>query len=272
MKYKIRLRNIPLFYYMPKGAGRVFSPYFKILHFEANKEILKMDTPVPGFFLIVEGEVIVYSKDYKAELNRLKAGSVFGEMSLIDRLTASATLKTTNVPCVCVFCDRDNFHRVLLQKNSYSAAFYRGAAELLSERLRQQNFRVGEEIERIENLLCEGGYQESLFARLGKTKNSVKDTGISIFDKLEEIIPVIKFLERNTSGESLKAVEKIATNIGYLLKMDVQNFDIISQQIDLIHQYIENLRRVSTGQKLMEVSGDQNIFYVNPSGEKKIKK
>lgn len=269
MKYSIRLKNIPLFRYMPRGAGKVFAPYFKIVHFAPDTEILQLDGDVPGFYLIVEGDVLVYSKDYKVELNRLSAGNVFGEMSLVDNMKSSANLKTAEKKCTFVFCSKEHFHKVLSERTLYRAAFYRGAAELLSNRLRQQNIRVGEEIRHIEKLLDKENYEESLFAHLGQAKNSIQSVGTDIFSKLQDVMSMLKPLEKSSDKEASQAAKEMSALLTEVLKFDSQSFDIISQQLDQIHQYVENLRRVSGGQQLLEISGDQNIFYVNHAGETK---
>lgn len=263
MTYKVLLKSIPLFRYMPTGAGEVFSPYFRVIHFSKGEEIVKLDAPVAGLFFIVKGEVVVYGKDYTVELNRLTVSNVFGEMSLIDHQLSSANLKAGEQGCVCILCKRNDFHKILSENTSFGIAFYQASAELLSERLRKQNLRFGKEVEKIDYLLGKVNEEENLFTHLREAKEMIEGVGINIFSKLEEIMPLIEQLEDSANTEISKIGKKIKSNVSQLLKLDSQNFDILSQQLGLMHQHIENLYRVSQGQSLIELSGDKNIFSGN---------
>lgn len=260
MTYKVFLKNIPLFKYMPQGAGEAFSPYFHVMRFAANSEVLKFNSSVAGLFFIVKGEVIVYGDDYKVELNRLKEGSAFGEMSLIDHQLSSANLKANEQGCVCILCRRKDFHLLLAKNKSYSVAFYRAAAELLSERLRKQNLRLSKEVEKIDYLLDKVNDKDNLFTHLNKAKEAVEGVGVNIFSKLKEVFPLVENLEKFNDEEISKIGQNIKSNISHVLKLDLQSFDVVAQQLSLIYQHVENLRRISQGQSLVELSGDKNIF------------
>ena len=89
-----RIRSVPLFSeFGDKDLQRV-ATIAKEVEFPAGKEIAKQGESGVGFHMIVEGEVSV-SVDGTTHAS-LGPGSFFGEMSLLDGRTRSATVAATS--------------------------------------------------------------------------------------------------------------------------------------------------------------------------------
>lgn len=72
------------------------------------------------------------------ELGRLKAGELFGEMSLIDDVLTSARVATVT-HCRLLKLPRDKFEALLASDDRLAAKVYRSFCRTLSERVRKAN-------------------------------------------------------------------------------------------------------------------------------------
>ncbi len=93
-------------------------------------------------FYILEGQVQVHIGDTERQpIAILEAGQIVGEMSVIDKLAPSATVRTTT-PCTVIAIDGAAF-RSLIDSSSVLA---RNLLKLLARRLRRDNQMVGQSI------------------------------------------------------------------------------------------------------------------------------
>jgi CRP/FNR family transcriptional regulator, cyclic AMP receptor protein len=86
-----RLRQVRIFRGLDEKELQRIAAVGKEVHFEAGKVVAHQDEGGAGFHLVMEGEVSV-DVDGR-ERARLGPGTYFGEMSLIDGLPRSATVK-----------------------------------------------------------------------------------------------------------------------------------------------------------------------------------
>ncbi|WP_013320504.1 cyclic nucleotide-binding domain-containing protein [Gloeothece verrucosa] len=102
-----------------------------------NTILIEQDQPIDKLYILLKGQVEVLRTDQDSTQVIAKGGSgeVFGEMSFIDNLLPSATVKATensvvlSIPCLQL-ADRLN------QDIGFSSRFYRAITLFLSSRLR----------------------------------------------------------------------------------------------------------------------------------------
>ena len=94
----------------------------EIKQFEKDAEIVRQGDEGREFFMVTEGSVaIVRSENGKDEtLNRLNAGSYFGEVALIKNQPRNASVIATE-PTTCYVLDREEFRAVVDASDSFGS-------------------------------------------------------------------------------------------------------------------------------------------------------
>jgi CRP/FNR family cyclic AMP-dependent transcriptional regulator len=86
-----RLRGVQIFRGLDEHELRRIAAVGKEVHFHAGTVVTQQDAGAAGFHLVMDGEVSVDVDGH--ERARLGPGKYFGEMSLLDGLPRSATVK-----------------------------------------------------------------------------------------------------------------------------------------------------------------------------------
>jgi len=261
MAIKIKLTEIPFFQFVTPGIVKSISKFFKVINKEPGEEILLYGQKVPGLYILVNGKVDIYTENFKIQLATFEAGSSFGEMALIEDQTASASIRVGDEAARLIFCDRELFRELLAKDFVFAAAFYKGSSLLLSQRLRFMNQRIETEIETGKSLIQGLMEASDLSTKLGFTRNAVNETGMNMFDKLSEQLSTLQRLEKELPQHA-KSIKEVRSAIESVLTIDTQNFDLISQQIDQVKQYLHNIQRLVASQELVAVEGDKNVFSI----------
>jgi CRP/FNR family transcriptional regulator len=262
MEYKLRLSELPFFNFISSSFSKKMRPTFSIVKRSKGETILNFGDDVPGLFVIAEGEVEVYARTSDIMIATLANGSSFGEMSLIENETSSATLKAGSDKVIMLLCKRDVFNKLLAEDFVFSAAFYKGAAQILSSRLRNTNTRIESEMDKGRTVIHKMIDKDGVLAKLGLTQFSLNDTGESMISKLANLLPDIENI-KNEMPHASDSLDTIRNTIKQVLTIDSQSFDLISQQMDQINQYLINIQRIMSGLDIHEVKGDKNIFQID---------
>lgn len=260
MPSQIEFREIPIFRYFEADARQHLINTFVRLIKRRGEQLLTFGQDVPGIYIIVEGEVAVTVPKIEQHLALLHRGQSFGEMSLIEKgEKASANIIVASAEVKLVFCSAADFQKLLQNVEGCSHAFYKGAAHLLSARLRNVNTHISEEIAAGQRLIVSMLSQSDLGRHLSITKSEVNRTGDAVVGKLMQIMPTVNtLLEKYPTAQTL--IQELRSRLEEIFLIDAQNFDRISQQLDMILQHFENLRRVASGGAVLPLKGDQNIF------------
>lgn len=100
-----------LFSSFPPDEARALSDRFLFLELEPGMRVISEGERAPGLFLLLCGDARV--RRGATELARLVPGDVFGEMSLLTRGPATATIET-RTKCWALELPRDRFQEVML--------------------------------------------------------------------------------------------------------------------------------------------------------------
>ncbi|MDH4200812.1 MAG: cyclic nucleotide-binding domain-containing protein [Spirochaetia bacterium] len=262
MEYKLKLSELPFFSFVNSSFTKKMQAAFIIIRKKKGEDIVKYGENVPGLYVIAEGKVEVYARTSDIHIATLESGSTFGEMSLIENETSSATLKAADEKVTLLLCKRDVFNKLLSEDFVFAAAFYKGASQILSSRLRNTNLRIEDEMDKGRTVIQNMVEKDGVFAKLGYTQYSINDTGESMIGKLVNLLPSLDMLKQDIPSAA-DSLDTIKNTIKQVLTIDSQSFDLISQQMDQINQYLINMQRIMSGLDIHEVKGDKNIFKID---------
>ncbi|WP_141734326.1 Crp/Fnr family transcriptional regulator [Oligoflexus tunisiensis] len=260
MTQPIEFREIPLFRYFETDARQELPNWFTWKQAKRGEVILSYGKPVPGIFIIASGEVAVSIPNVDSPLALLRSGQCFGEMSLVEEVeTASATVTVHSAEVRLMFCAAGDFKKILVNMPGCAYSFYKGAALLLSSRLRQVNSKLNEQLSEFHNLITDVLKDSQVSRQLTETMSEVNETGANVVTKLMQIMPVLNNLHKKFPAAKLD-IEQLQKVLEEVFLVDSQNFDRISQQLDLIYQQFENIKRVANGGTAIPLAGDRNLF------------
>lgn len=134
------IRRVPLFSMLTPEQAQSIAASVTKRRFRRGETLVLQDQPSEGLFILLNGRVRVLNTDERGKeviLAVLKAGDFVGEMSMIDREPASATVRAETQIDTLVL-ERADFERCLPAAGSLSYAIMRG----LVRRLRQADRQI----------------------------------------------------------------------------------------------------------------------------------
>ena len=126
---------------------RRLADIMKISTFPQGHLFIEQDSLGQALFIVRLGEVAVYrriSRGGRDLLDKLRAGEIFGEMSLIDDLLVSADIEVASETAEVVIVPRREFEILLKEDEHIALKIYRGFCHTLSDRLRSLSVRYAE--------------------------------------------------------------------------------------------------------------------------------
>jgi CRP-like cAMP-binding protein len=107
---------------------------------EAGKTIITQGEPVGSLFIVLNGELQVYSEEI--EIARLQSGEIVGEISFVDSRPPLASVKAA-VDSSVFAINAELIRGKLAKDTSFASRFYRAVAIFLADRLRVTTSRFG---------------------------------------------------------------------------------------------------------------------------------
>ena len=259
MPFKVRLSAIPFFKYVTPAGAKDLIKSLKLVTKNKGEEIVVYGEMIPGLYIIARGNIEIYTEGYKTLLASFGSGSVIGEMSLIEDLTSSASIRASEDNTKLIFCDRELLKKQLANDFVFAAAFYKGSSIIMSQRLRKMNIKIEDEIEKEKQLVSQLIEGSELFKKIKQTRKALDKTGEEMIKKIMTHLPIIdEIIEKEPSNvENIRAMKK---DLETILTIDTQNFDIIGQQIDQINRYIKNIERIISNEDAVSDKGGKNLF------------
>ena len=126
------LKSLALFKDTPENILADLAPLMKEMQYEPGIEIFKEGETGDCMYIIGQGGVRIHKGD--TTLAILKDKEVFGELSLLDADTRSASA-TTETDCVLYKIDQEPFYELLDERPEVA----RGFIKILCQRLRTMN-------------------------------------------------------------------------------------------------------------------------------------
>ena len=143
-----KLQNCSLFKELSSEETRILANICQSIDKEDGQVIIEENSIGQGIYLIVKGtvEVIPGKSGFLKTIATLKPGDIFGEMSLIeDRPAASSVVAMSKTTLLKI--DKSEMGRLLNTNNAFALKIYRSLCIVLSERLRQADIVIKEEVD-----------------------------------------------------------------------------------------------------------------------------
>jgi len=116
----------------------LLAPHMKAYRVAAGETIFREGNKNSYLSVLVEGRIAVYKEDSSDEVKLLgviSPGNIFGEISVIDNLSYSASL-VAETDVVIVLMSRESFHRCINDNPTFGLRLLNFVAHLLCARLR----------------------------------------------------------------------------------------------------------------------------------------
>ncbi len=133
------LHKVPLFSGLDSQSLSAITPLFEEESFPAQSKILREGEFGDSMYIIAEGEVSVtkFSDEGKEIfITKLKSGSYFGEVALIDSQPRSANINTEKEITV-LRLRKSAFEKLLMEDKTFAINFYRNCLNETLERMRE---------------------------------------------------------------------------------------------------------------------------------------
>jgi CRP-like cAMP-binding protein len=260
MSTSIEFKEIPLFRFFDPSARQKVTACFQKKVLTMGQVVIQNGESVAGLYLVVEGELAVCLPPDFRVIATIGRGGTVGEMSLIqEKRMASAQVSVCSPSAKLLFCGKDDFRNLIDNDHDCAFAFYKGAAVLVADRLRDTNQALQEQITSGQHLLTRILTTENVSRHLIQTKEDVEATGSNIVSKLVSAVPVLTEIKA-THPELHGVLDELERQIEEVFLVESQKFDRIAQQLHLILQQYENIKRVANGFQPLQLRGDAGLF------------
>lgn len=147
MAIKLKLQEILLFQHISPAYSDAIADCATTLSKNNQEVVLLEGEPVLGIYIVLQGQVKVHTGHPLQPITLINTGEAFGEMSLVEKTTASATIRAAADNTQLILIHGKRFQEKLEQLPDLAAGFYKGAATILSRRLRETTRKVGHELQ-----------------------------------------------------------------------------------------------------------------------------
>ena len=139
-------RVVPLFRSLNAKELQEFIAISHLYKVKKSYGVVREGEPTEGMYIVVRGEAQVQMRLHQGDETRLailKSGDVFGELSLLDRFPASATV-VMRTDGILYRVDAEGFQKMRAALRPAAFKVMREIAPIICERLRDINNRVDE--------------------------------------------------------------------------------------------------------------------------------
>ena len=232
--------QVPIFKYLSKTQGEKLATVFNVVKYDHEEPILLFGQPVPGIFIVVEGAVDVFTEEFRTLLCRLDYGNTIGEMSLLESLTASASVRAAGDHAELLLCKAVDFQELLRSDPELAANFYKGAAVILSNRLRTTNQRVQKELLRTREAIRNFTQNEGVITKVNNTKTRFVPRTENATGQLVGLIPSLNKLKVEFP-ERQDTFDAIIRAITVVVEDESKNFEKISDKVEQLQKSLINI-------------------------------
>ena len=132
------LKNVPLFSKMPPDILAWVAEAADEMNYLAGQTIFEKGSRGDSMYVIADGTVIIH--DERKTLAELPREAVFGELSILDGETRSASAKAKS-DCLLLVIRQASFHRILSKQFDVTESLLK----ILVRRIREQSTQIQKE-------------------------------------------------------------------------------------------------------------------------------
>ncbi len=145
MAIKVKLESISAFKYFTPEKAKKLEPLTKIIEKNPGEALIIEESEVLGLYLLIEGEVGIFTQADDEPIDTFGPGNEFGEMSLVENINASVSVRALNNPVKLILIPHQTFKNLLKSDFELASYFYQGISHTLSKKLRRTTQGVSEE-------------------------------------------------------------------------------------------------------------------------------
>lgn len=253
--------NIEIFASLDEDKLQVIEGLFTSRSFAEGAEIITFDEPVDGLYLVSSGKVEVFIPGYEGVLATLSQGHSFGELSLFhpgDK--ASATVRVASPGAECLFCDTDALHKKLAEDKALAAGFYHGSALMMADRLKATNNKISGDIAKSINTAIDLVDDIASSRKLGLAQQDLNAAGSSIVSGMTDIVKSLLVMKQSEQPIPASEIARLADSAKDIYYSEFQVFDRIAQQLQVLGQHLDNVKRILNQQEADEIKGDKKLL------------
>jgi len=232
--------KVPIFKFLSKAQGEQLATVFNVITRNAEEPILQYGEIVPGIFIIVGGTVDVFTEGFRTFLSRLDYGNTIGEMSLLESLTASASVRAAEDNTELLLCKSSDFRELLQSDPELAANFYKGAAVVLSSRLRTTNQRIQQELLKTKEVIQNFVQDDCVITKVNNTKTRFMPRETNTVGRLAELLPTLNKLKTEYPEKS-EIFSGAVDLISEVIQEESKNFERINQKVEHIQKSLVNI-------------------------------
>ena len=256
----LSFEEIPIFKRMDQASRKLLPDHLEKQEYIQGEKIITAGNEVKGIYILCAGRIGIFLPDYDHPVADQGPGSAFGEMALIEGDSkASADVVVSSESAVTLFCPKVKFNQLLEENPLFAKGFYQSASLMLSTRLRQTNEKVVREVGRAIKIMDQMFDESGLVNKIKQTQGELDEAGGSIMGKLMHVIPLIERIADEAPEIGSLSLD-LKHKIEDVFLIESQKFDRISQEMNLLMQYFENLKIVASGGEPKKIKGDKNLF------------
>ncbi len=251
------IREIEIFSYVHESKQDKLEALFSAQSYKQGAIIIEHGQPVNGLYLIEKGQVEVSLPGFEGVLAILEEGRSFGEMSLFnDENLASATVSVKSQTAEMLFCPRDSLANALSEDQLLAAGFYRGSAQMMTDRLRTTNNKISGEISKSIKMAGSLINEVSSSGTLGFAQEEVLAAGSTIVSGMTQILKSLLVMKQSGESVSPEDIALLADNAKEIYYSEFQVFEKVNNQLKVLGQHLDNVTRILSQQDVLAVEED----------------
>ena len=225
-----------------------------------GETITEFGEPVEGLYVVEKGEVEVSIPGFEGVLATLGEGKSFGELSLFnDDDVASATVTVSTESAEVLFCPREALNLALAVDVLLAVGFYHGSTLLVVERLKNTNQKISGEISQSIKMATSLIEEISTSGHLGFTQDEIQVAGSTIVSGMTDIVKSLMVLKESEDPVPPEEIARLADSAKKIYYSDFQVFEKVSQQLQVLGQHLDNVKRILSQQEVVEVEDDHSL-------------
>jgi CRP/FNR family cyclic AMP-dependent transcriptional regulator len=143
------LKNNKIFSGLTDGEIKSIVAICSEQKFDGGSIIFEENSKGSGMYILVKGQVDIQmcmgADDELATVHVIHEGEVFGELTLVDRATRSATAKAAG-PSLAFVLDADRFDKLCEENYRIGLIVMKNIAQIVTARLRETNIKYTESL------------------------------------------------------------------------------------------------------------------------------
>ena len=240
MTLKLRMVDIPLFQCLTTDEVAELGPLAKVIEKKQGEVVLLIGENVPGVFIVAEGEVGVFPENAQKKIASIKAGGCFGEMSFLEKLKASATIRAESEVAKLVIFEKAILDKKISENYSIGMHFNRGITLALSQKLRDTNERIAGELRQGRDFYRKLADIDGSLSSIAKVRETAGERFLGIKAHLEKATALLDELKRELP-ERAGAISDVNIGIQNAHQELAKTERTLLQQVTAMVQFIESV-------------------------------